>query len=216
VELEGLAEQMLSLAVEALKVRNPDMASQVISGDDAVDALANRIEEQAIELIARFQPVGSDLRRVIGTIRVSIDLERIADLAVNIAEVVPDLARQPLLKPLIDIPRMMQIAQEMLHDGLNALRDGDEELAKRVCLRDDEIDGLFMQILRELVSFITEDPRTTSRAIPLLFVARHLERIGDHATNVAEIVFYQNTGRRVRVRDLAPGPAPGPVPGDDR
>lgn len=202
LELEGLVERILSLAVDSLKARDPAMAKAVVDSDDAIDDLASKIEEEAIRVIALHQPVGSDLRRIIGTIRVSIDLERIADLAVNIAEVVPELSRQPLLKPLIDIPRMMVIAQEMLHDGLNALRDGDTELARQVCLRDDEIDHLYLRIFHELVSFITEDPTTTSRAVPLLFVARHLERVGDHATNIAEIVFYQKTGRRIRLRDI--------------
>jgi len=202
LELEGLVEKILGLAVESLRTRDAALAQTVIDGDDEIDDLANRIENQAIQVIALQGPVGSDLRRIIGTIRVSIDLERVADLAVNIAELVPDLARQPLLKPLIDIPRMMRISQEMLHDGLDALRDGNVELAREVCLRDEEIDALYMQIFRELVSFITEDPRTTSRAIPLLFAARHLERVGDHATNIAEMVFYQTTGQRVRIRDI--------------
>ena len=202
LHLEGLVESMLGKAVEALKNRDVGMADEVVKGDDEVDAVAQAIEKQCVQMIARHQPVASDLRRMIGVIHNIVDLERIADLAVNIAEVVPDLARQPLLKPLIDIPRMMQIAQEMLHDGLNALRDDNIELAREVCLRDREIDALFMQIFRELILFMTEDPRTTNRAVPLLFVARHLERVGDHATNIAEIVFYQKTGHRVTVRDL--------------
>jgi phosphate transport system protein len=202
LELEGLVERILGWAIEALKERDEAMANRVVLADDEVDELTFSLEEQAVQIIALHKPVGSDLRRVIGTLRVIIDLERIADLAVNIAEVVPELARQPLLKPLIDIPRMTQIAQGMLHDGLDALRDDDTELAREVCLRDTEIDALYMQIFRELVSFITEDPRTTSRAIPLLFVARHLERVGDHATNIAEIVFYQKSGRRLTVRDM--------------
>lgn len=202
LHLEGLVERILDLSVEALKARNEEIADRVVASDDEIDELASAIEEQAIRVIALHQPVGSDLRRIIGTIRVTIDLERVADLAVNIAETVPELARQPLLKPLIDIPRMMRIAQQMLHDGLDALRDDDIEKARAVCLRDDEIDALYMQIFRELVSFITEDPRTTSRAIPLLFVARHLERVGDHATNIAEIVFFQKLGERVRLRDI--------------
>lgn len=202
LELEGLVERVLGWAVAALKNRDTAMADQVILADDEVDQLTLKLEEHAIQVIALHKPVGSDLRRVIGTLRVLIDLERIADLAVNIAEVVPELARQPLLKPLIDIPRMTQIAQGMLHDGLDALRDDNTELARDVCLRDEEIDALYMQVFRELVSFIMEDPRTTGRAIPLLFVARHLERVGDHATNIAEIVFYQKTGRRLTVRDM--------------
>ena len=213
LNLEGLVERILDRSVEALKARDTNLAETAIASDDEIDDLSKSIEEQATELIALHQPVGSDLRRIIGTIRVTIDLERVADLAVNIAETVPELARQPLLKPLIDIPRMMRIAQQMLHDGLNALRDDDCELARQVCLRDEEIDALNMQIFRELVSFITEDPRTTSRAIPLLFVARHLERIGDHATNIAEMVFYQKTGQRVRLRDImAEAKAEGPQP----
>lgn len=202
LHLEGLVESMLGKAVEALKNRDEHLAREVVQGDDDVDALAQQIELEAVQVIARHQPVASDLRRMISVIHNIIDLERIADLAVNIAEVVPDLARQPLLKPLIDIPRIMQIAQEMLHDGLNALRDDDLELARKVCLRDREIDALFMQVFRELILFMTEDPRTTNRAVPLLFVARHLERVGDHATNIAEMVFYQKTGRRVTARDI--------------
>ena len=209
LHLEGLVERILDLSIEALKARDNAMADAVVASDDEIDDLANQIEEQAIRVIALHQPVGSDLRRIIGTIRVTIDLERVADLAVNIAETVPELARQPLLKPLIDIPRMMRIAQQMLHDGLDALRDDDVDKARAVCLRDDEIDALYMQIFRELVSFITEDPRTTGRAIPLLFVARHLERVGDHATNIAEIVFYQKTGQRMRLRDIMDEAKPG-------
>lgn len=205
LRLEGLVEACLSESIEALKQRDDRRATKVVEGDDEIDRLAQQIEEHAVALIALHQPVGSDLRRIIGTIHNVIDLERIADLAVNIAEVVPELSRQPLLKPLIDIPRMAQIAQEMLHDGLNALRDDDVALARQVCLRDNEIDGLYMQVFRELILFITEDPRTTSRAVPLLFVARHLERVGDHATNIAEIVFYQKTGKRPKAKDMREG-----------
>jgi phosphate transport system protein len=202
LQLEGLVETMLGRSIDALKDRNAALSEEIIRSDDEVDELAQTIEEKAVETIALQQPVGSDLRRMIGAIRNVINLERIADLAVNIAELVPDLARQPLLKPLIDIPRMAQIAREMLHDGLDALRDDDVEKARQVCLRDEEIDGLFMQVFRELVLFMTEDPRTINRAVPLLFVARYLERVGDHATNIAEVVYYQKTGKRTTVRDI--------------
>jgi len=202
LHVEGLVESMLGQSIEALKLRDEDLALKVVEADDAVDDATHKIEEQCVQTIARQQPVASDLRRVIGAIHNLVDLERIADYAVNIAEVVPELAKQPLLKPLIDIPRMAQIAQDMLHDGLTALRDDNVELATEVCLRDDEIDALYLQILRELVTFIAEDPRTTSRAVTLLLVARHLERVGDHATNIAEMVFYNATGRRKTVKDV--------------
>ncbi len=202
LELEGLVEQVLGRAVDALKARDERLAEEVIRSDETIDDLAEQIEQHAVQMIALHQPVGSDLRRIIGTIHIVIDLERIADLAVNIAEVVPELARRPLLKPLIDIPHMAKISQQMLHDGLDALRDDDLELAREVCLRDNDIDALYLQIFRELVVFITEDPSTTSRAVPLLFVARHLERVGDHATNIAEVVFYHKTGKRLKEKQL--------------
>ncbi|MFO8061134.1 MAG: phosphate signaling complex protein PhoU, partial [Bacillota bacterium] len=155
------------------------------------------LEKAAEAVIARHQPVGSDLRRIISTIRIAVDLERVADLAVNIARIALDLGTEPLLKPLIDIPRMAATAQEMLRDALTALIEENCSAAQEVCRRDSEIDDLYWQIFRELLSFMIEDPRTIKRAIPLLFVARHLERVGDHATNVAEAVTYLLTGERV-------------------
>jgi len=202
LRMEGLVESMLGMSIDALKNRDTALAARVIEADDAVDEAAQQIEAQCVQVIARHQPVASDLRRTIGIIHNVVDLERIADHAVNIAEFAEELAKEPLLKPLIDIPRMAKIAQEMLHDGLNALRDDDVELARQVCLRDGEIDALYLQIFRELVLFMTEDPRTINRAVPLLLVASQLERVGDHATNIAEVVFYQKTGRRVLVRHV--------------
>jgi phosphate transport system protein len=202
LHLEGLAEKMLGDAVMALKTRDTVLAQKVIESDDEVDAAAQQIEQQVVKTIALHQPVASDLRHMVAVIHNAIDLERVADLAVDIAESVPGIAEQPLLKPLIDIPRMTQISMEMLHESLNALRDDDLEKARAVCLRDQEVDDLFMQIVRELISFMIADPRSTSRAVPLLFVARALERVADHATNLAEMVFYQVTGQKTTCKSI--------------
>jgi phosphate transport system protein len=202
LNLEGLAEKMLSDAVESLKSRNPALAQAVIDSDDAVDNASEQIEQQVVKVIALHQPVASDLRHMIAAIHNTIDLERVADLAVDIAEQVPELSSLPLLKPLIDIPRMTQISQEMLHDALDALRDDDIPKARAVCLRDQEVDDLFIQILRELIGFMIEDPRTVNRAVPLLFIARSLERVADHATNLAEMVMYQVDGKRITCKAI--------------
>ncbi len=199
--LAGQAEKMLHSAVEALKARDLDMAQAVIAADDAVDRNTLAVEEAAETLIARYQPVASDLRRIVTAMRIARDLERIADLGVNIARVTLDMGTEPLLKPLIDIPRMAVLAQEMVRDSLTSLIEERAEKAQEVHRRDDEIDALYMQIFRELLSFMIEDPRTIRRAIPLLFVARHLERVGDHATNIAEAVVYLLTGQRLTKQD---------------
>ncbi len=195
--LAGQAEKMLHQAVEALKTRDMDLARAVIESDDEVDVRALGLEESGETVIARHGPVASDLRSVITTLRITRDLERIADLSVNIARIVLDMGTEPLLKPLIDIPRMAVIAQEMVRDSLTSLIEEKPDMAWQVHQRDEEIDALFAQIFRELLSFMIEDPRTIKRAIPLQLVARHLERVGDHATNIAEAVSYLLTGERM-------------------
>lgn len=197
MSLAGRVEEMLHESVESLQNRDTDLAREIIERDRQIDADALAVEEDAEELIARFQPVSSDLRRIISAMRVAVDLERVADLAVNICRITVELGTEPLLKPLIDIPRMAAIAQEMIRDSLTALIEEDVQTAQEVYIRDEEIDDLYYQIFRELLSFMMEDPRTLKRAIPLLFVARHLERVADHATNIAETVTYLLTGERV-------------------
>ncbi len=197
VALAGEAEQMLHKSIQALKTRDCQLARSVVDFDDVVDQRAVGIETAAETIIARHQPVASDLRRIITTLRITRDLERIADLATNIAHVSLDMGTEPLLKPLIDIPRMAIIAQEMVRDSLTSLIEECPEAAREVALRDEEIDGLYSQIFRELLSYMIEDPRTIRRAIPLLFVARHLERVGDHATNIGQAVVYLLTGQRM-------------------
>ncbi len=188
--------QMLEQSVNALKSRAIEQAEMIIIQDQDIDRDALELETAAEVLIARHQPVASDLRRVISTMRIAVDLERIADLAVNIARITVDLGDEPLLKPLIDIPRMATITQEMVQESMIAFVEEDLNRARRVYHRDEEVDGLYLQILRELLSYMLQDPRTIQRAIALLFVARHLERVGDHATNIAETVTYLLTGER--------------------
>lgn len=194
--LAGQVEKALHLSVQSLKEKDFDLAREIIEGDDAIDDAALEVDQSAERIIAKFSPVSSDLRRIISTMRISRDLERIADLAVNIAKITQDLGGEPLLKPLIDIPRMASIAQGMVRDSLTALIEENLEQASDVYYRDEEIDALNMQIFRELLSYMIEDPRSVHRAIPLLFVSRHLERVGDHATNIAETVAYLLTGER--------------------
>ncbi len=194
--LAGEVERALQNSVQSLKDRDLELAAEVVNGDDVIDESAMAVDQAAEKIIAKHQPVSSDLRRIISTMRISRDLERIADLAVNIAKITQDIGGEPLLKPLIDIPRMAAIAQGMVRDSLTALIEENLDQASDVYYRDEEIDGLFMQIFRELLSYMIEDPRSVHRAIPLLFVARHLERVGDHATNIAETVAYLLTGER--------------------
>ncbi|MFO8059460.1 MAG: phosphate signaling complex protein PhoU [Bacillota bacterium] len=196
LSLSGQVEKMLHESVQSLKAQDLDLAQSVVDADDQIDDGAIAIEKAAESIIARHQPVASDLRRIISTMRIVLDLERIADLSVNIARATLKMD-EPLLKPLIDIPRMASIAQEMVRSSLNSLIEGSEEGAWRVRCRDDEIDALHWQIFRELLTYMIDDPRSIHRAIPLLFVARYLERIGDHATNIAEMVIYFITGERV-------------------
>lgn len=193
----GQVEKMLHQSVSALRSRDLDLARSVVETDDIIDAQSLKLEVDVETLIARHQPVASDLRRLITTLRISRDLERIGDLAVNISRITLDLGTEPLLKPLIDIPRMAVIAQEMVRDSLTSMLEEDPELARDVWYRDEEIDALYVQILRELLSFMIEDPRTIRRAFPLVFAARHLERVGDHATNISEAVIYLLTGKRM-------------------
>ncbi len=195
--LAGQVEKMLHESVESLKTRAPELARRVIEKDDDIDAESVTVEAAAESIIARHQPVASDLRCIISNMRIVRELERIADLSVNIARITLDLQDEPLLKPLIDIPRMAAIAQEMVSSSLSSLIEEDQAGAWEVSRRDEEIDALYWQIFRELLTYMMDDPRSIHRAIPLLFVARHLERVGDHATNIAEIVIYFLTGDRV-------------------
>jgi len=195
LELGARTNQTIAESVEALKTRDQVMARSLIARDIEINRIRYRIEEQSYELIATQQPLASDLREIIAILMIAIELERIADHSKNLAEIVIRMGNEPLLKPLIDIPRMAEISQEMLNQALDALARRDANAARAVCLRDDELDGLYKQIFRELLTFVIEDSRTVTRALNLLFAAHNLERIGDRITNIGERVIYAVTGR---------------------
>jgi phosphate transport system protein len=151
-----------------------------------------------MKLLALRQPVASDLRFITSAMKIGSDLERVGDLAVNIAEVSLDLLQHPPIKPLIDIPRMAALAQSMVKDALNAFVNRDEKLARAVCKRDDEVDSLNDQVFRELLTYMMNDPSTINRAVGLILIGRHLERIADHATNIGEDVIYLVLGKTIK------------------
>ena len=185
-------------AVDALARRDKALARQVMDGDDVIDAMQVDIEDRCISLIARQQPVAKDLR-ILGTgLKITTDLERIGDHAFDIAKIVLLIGDEPLIKPLVDIPRMAVMAQSMLNDSLQAYLKLDIGLAEKVCRDDDMVDQQYHQVFRELLTYMLEDPKKINQATQLIFVARYLERIADHSTNVAEWVIYLVTGERMR------------------
>ncbi|WP_373657735.1 phosphate signaling complex protein PhoU [Sporomusa acidovorans] len=185
-------------AVASLARQDEKLARKVMDDDDEIDRMEVEIEDKCMVLIARQQPLARDLR-VIGTgLKITTDLERMGDHAYDIAKIALSMNNQPLIKPLVDIPRMAQLAQKMLKDSLEAYTALDITLAEQVCLNDDEVDHIYNQVFRELLTYMMEDPTTITQATQLIFVTRYLERIADHATNIAEWTIYLVTGQRRR------------------
>jgi phosphate transport system protein len=197
IEMGGLVEQQLATAIDALANRNIELAAHVIEQDDRVDDLEEGIDTAAIRLFATRQPMAVDLRLIAMAMKISHDLERIGDYAANIAKAAVRLAKMPPLKPLYTIPRMAQIAQEMVTGVLDAYVERDSEKVLAVWYRDNEVDEMYNSLFRELVTYMLEDPRNISTCIDLLFVAKHLERIGDHTTNIAEKINYIVHGEQI-------------------
>lgn len=191
-------EAMIADSLTALVTRDEPLARKVLGRDQEVDRLEMEVDEMAVSTIALQQPAASDLRLVIAALKITTDLERIGDLAVNITERVIELNSEPQLKPYIDLPRMVERAQAMIREALDSFVDGDVARARSVLQADQEVDDLNAQIFRELLTFMLEDPKTISRATRLIFIAKYLERVADHATNVAEEVIYAAQGRDVR------------------
>jgi phosphate transport system protein len=198
LDMASRAEEQIALSIRGLKDRNKKLACQVLEREEAINLLDIEIDEMAMRLLALRQPMATDLRFITSAMKIGSDLERIGDLAVNIAERTMDLLQHPQLKPLIDIPRMAEMAQEMVRDALNAFINGDDKLAKDVCERDDRVDKLNDQVFRELLTYMMEDSGTISRAVDLILVGRHLERIADHATNIGEDVIYMVRGKTIK------------------
>jgi len=198
LHMARLAEESVALAVKSLKERNEVFAQDVLRRETDVNLLEIDIDELCMRLLALRQPVASDLRFITSAMKIGSDLERVGDLAVNIAEVSLELLKQPPLKPLIDIPRMASLAQSMVKDALNAFVNRNEVLARVVCERDDEVDSLNDQVFRELLTYMMNDPSTINRAVGLILIGRHLERIADHATNIGEDVIYLVLGKTIK------------------
>ena len=197
--MAGIAEGMVADSVKSLVNRDAALAEKVVEVDeDRVNHLENEIEDAAINLMALYQPEASNLRTIAMIIKINSDLERLGDHAVNIAEAAQYLIPRPAVKPLIDLPRMSEFAITMLKDSLNSFTRADADLAYSVCGRDSVVDSLKDQITRELVTHMTSDASTIDRALKLMMVALNLERIADHATNIAEDVIYMVEGEVIK------------------
>ena len=205
LSMGGLAEDRVRTAIQALVDRDPALVDQVLNGDDAINRFHIEIDALCFKLLALHQPVAVDLRSVVSAVKINTDLERVGDLAVNIAEAGRRYLAHPPVKPLVDIPRMAQIAHGMLRDALDAYVRRDIVLAQRVLDEDDELDALKTQVFRDLLAAILADVSTTEPALDLILISRHLERIGDHATNIAEDVIFLVSARDVRhhIQDAA-------------
>ncbi|MEW6115430.1 MAG: phosphate signaling complex protein PhoU [Nitrospirota bacterium] len=198
LKMGAMVEVAIRDSVHSLVDRNNELARKVIEHDHQINALDVEIDDESIKLIALRQPKAGDLRFITTAMKITTDLERMGDLAVNIAERALELNEEPILKPYIDIPRMSQLAQGMTRDALDAFVKRDKKLAIDVIMRDDEVDDLKHEVLRELLFFMVQDPTTASRAMKISFVAQYLERIADHATNIAEMVIYLVAGKIIR------------------
>jgi len=198
LEMGGLAEEQVRLAVKALMERDRELVALALNGDEPINRLHIEIDGRCFTLLALHQPMAVDLRAIVAAVKINTDLERVGDLAINIAEAARRYAQHAPVKKLIDIPRMAMIAQTMLRDSLDSFVRRDTDLAQRVLNEDDKLDALKTQIFRELLTYMLQDPGTIEAALDLILISRHLERIGDHATNIAEDVIFMVSARDVR------------------
>jgi len=198
LEMGGLAEDRVRSAVEGLVERDTALVDRVLGGDVPINQLHIEIDSRCFKLLALHQPMAVDLRAIVAAVKINTDLERVGDLAINIAEAVRRYMRHAPVKELIDIPRMADIAQGMLRDSLDSYVRQDISLAQRVLNEDDELDALKTQVFRDLLTFMLQDPSTIEPSLDLILISRHLERIGDHATNIAEDVIFMVSARDVR------------------
>jgi phosphate transport system protein len=198
LEMGGLAEERVRAAVHGLATRDTTAIEKVLGGDEPINRLHIEVDERCFRLLALYQPMATDLRAIVAAVKINTDLERVGDLAVNIAEAAIRYVGHAPVKKLIDIPKMGDIAQSMLRDALDAYVKRDTALARHVLNEDDQLDGLKTQVFRELLTYMLQDPTTVEPALDLILVSRHLERIGDHATNVAEDVIFMVSALDVR------------------
>ncbi len=194
----GLAERAVHQSIHAVLDAEPKLAQDVLDGENAINELQIEIDDRVVQLLALHQLMAADLRFVLAVSRINSNLERIGDQAVNIAQGAQRILRHPQVKPYVDLPRMSELAEQMVRDSLNAMVRRDLDLAKTVLTRDDQVDALRDQIFRELLTYMMADSSVVFPAFELILVAKNLERIGDHATNIAEDVIYLVAGKDVR------------------
>jgi phosphate transport system protein len=205
LRMGSMVDTAINRSIQALKDRDQELSQQIIADDEAINELRFKVEEDCISIIARQQPAARDLRFIVSAMNITLELERMGDHAAGIATIVLRMGDQPLLKPLIDLPRMAQISQDMLRQSLDAFTSGNPEHALAITRIDDEVDSLYTQVFRELVTYMIEDPRTVTRAMYLLFCAHNVERIADRVTNICERVIFVATGR---LEEISSDPGP--------
>jgi phosphate transport system protein len=198
IDMGAMVESQIQGAIRGLTERDSDLARRIIANDNRVNAIDVEVDEMCLRLLALHQPTASDLRFITTGMKISTELERMSDLAESISERVIELNEEPQLKPYIDLPRMANWSMRMVKDSLDAFVNRDAALARKVCGDDDFVDNLNVQLFRELLSFMIENTQTITRAIRLTFVAKSIERIADHATNIAELVVYMVEGKIIR------------------
>ncbi|MFA4917672.1 MAG: phosphate signaling complex protein PhoU [Thermodesulfovibrionales bacterium] len=202
LKLGCMVENAIRDSVKALVERDSELAKEVIQRDHLVNALDVRIDEECVRLIALRQPMASDLRLITTAMKITTDLERMGDLAVNIAERTIELNEEPQLKPFVNIPRMAEISQSMVRDSLDSFVTGCSRLPYEVIKRDDEVDDLTVRNFEELLSFMIQDPKNIPLAVKRTYIAKYLERIADHATNICEMIIYMCKGKMIRHTEL--------------
>lgn len=198
LEMGELATSRIDRAVSGLTSRDPVILGDVIQGDESINALQIELDDRCFKLLALRQPMATDLRLIMSTTRITSDLERVGDLAVNVAEAAARYIQYPPVKPLIDLPKMSELAQQMLRDALSSFVSGEVSLASDVLKRDDALDDLKRQVFQDLLTYMLNNPDLVAPALDLVLISRHLERVGDHATNIAEDIIFLVEGRDVR------------------
>lgn len=202
IKMGSLVEESIDNTIIALKKQDVELARQVFKNDDVIDSLEQRIEKKCMNLIARQQPLAKDLRTISTALKIITDMERIADHSADIAEITIRMANVKYIKPLIDIPRMAEMAKQMVNKSIDAYIKQDIKLAENVCASDDDVDDLFNKIVLELINIMKNDPKTVEQATDLMFIAKYLERMADHATNIAEWVVFNVTGEHEHLARL--------------
>lgn len=194
IEMGSLVEESIENTIIALKIQDIGLARKIFKDDDVIDDMEKKIERRCLNLIARQQPLANDLRTISAALKIITDMERIADHSADIAEITIRMANDKYIKPLIDVPKMAMLAKQMVNKSIDAYIKQDVELAKTVCKSDDEVDDLFFKIILELISIMKNDKESVEQGINFMFIAKYLERMADHATNIAEWVVYNVTG----------------------